>query len=155
MPARSSSPPPPPDARDAFAYALLRVVPRVERGERVNVGVVLFCRARDFLDVRVEIEDDRLLALAPDLDLDAVRMQLDFIRLVCAGDRAGGPVARLPQAERFGWVVSPTSTIVQPGRVHPGVCADPAGALDRLLSTMVRVGGGERPRGDGEGGGGA
>jgi hypothetical protein len=128
-----------PDARDAFAYALLRVVPRVERGERMNVGVVLHCRARDFLDARLELDDARMLAFAPDLDLDAVRRHLDFIRLVCAGDRAGGPVARLPQYERFGWLVSPTSTIVQPGSVHTGVCADPTGALDRLFSTMVQV----------------
>ncbi|AUX40376.1 hypothetical protein SOCE26_017760 [Sorangium cellulosum] len=149
MRAPSVSPPRPCDsgdggapqrAGDPFDYALLRVVPRVERGERINVGVVLFCRARDFLDVRLEPDERRLLALSPGLDLEAVRGHLDFVRRVCAGDRACGFVAELPQAERFGWLVSPSSTIVQPSRVHAGLCADPAAALDRLLATLVRPG---------------
>ncbi|XXT21927.1 DUF3037 domain-containing protein [Sorangium sp. So ce429] len=140
MPAPGASPPPARDAADAFDYAVLRVVPRVERGERVNVGVVLFCRARGFLDVRLEPDERRLLALWPALDLEAVRGHLDFIRRVCAADPACGYVAGLPQAERFGWVVSPASTIVQPSRVHSGLCADPAAALERLLAALVRPG---------------
>jgi hypothetical protein len=124
-------------APEAFAYAVLRVVPRVERGERVNVGVVLHCRARGFLGARIEPDDRRLLALAPDLDLAAVRRYLDFVRLVCAGDPAAGYVGRLPQDERFGWLVSPSSTVVQPSRVHAGLSADPAEALDRLLLRLV------------------
>ncbi|WP_437735666.1 DUF3037 domain-containing protein [Sorangium sp. So ce1335] len=128
------------DAADAFDYAVLRVVPRVERGERVNVGVVLFCRARGFLEARCEPDERRLLALWPALDLEAVRGHLDFLRRVCAGDAACGHVAGLPQAERFGWVVSPASTIVQPSRVHAGLCADPAAALERLLAALVRPG---------------
>ncbi|XXX79416.1 DUF3037 domain-containing protein [Sorangium sp. So ce134] len=137
MPAPGDSPPP---ARDAFDYAVLRVVPAVERGERVNVGVVLFCRAQGFLEARSEPDERRLLALWPALDLEAVRGHLDFIRRVCAGDAACGYVAGLPQAERFGWVVSPASTIVQPSRVHAGLGADPAAALDRLLAALVRPG---------------
>jgi hypothetical protein len=139
MPGPSASPPAEGGAPEAFAYAVLRVVPRVERGERINVGVVLHCRALGFLDARIEPDERRLLALAPDLDLAAVRCHLDFVRLVCAGDPACGYVARLPQDERFGWLVSPSSTVVQPSRVHAGRCADPARALDRLLARLVRL----------------
>lgn len=137
MPAPDASPPRARGAAEAFDYAVLRVVPRVERGERVNVGVVLFCRARGFLEARFEPDERRLLALWPALDLEAVRGHLDFVRRVCAGDAACGYVAGLPQAERFGWVVSPASTLVQPSRVHAGLCADPAAALDRLLAALV------------------
>lgn len=140
MPGPGASPPPARAGADPFDYAVLRVVPRVERGERINVGVVLFCRARGFLDARLELDERRLLALWPDLDLEAVRGHLDFIRRVCAGDPACGYVAGLPQVERFGWVVSPVSTIVQPSRVHAGLGADPAAALDRLLAALVRPG---------------
>ena len=136
MPAPGDSPP---QARDSFDYAVLRVVPRVERGERINVGVVLLCRAREFLDARIEPDEQRLLALAPDLNLDEVIRHLDFVRRVCAGDPACGVVAKLPRAERFGWLVAPTSTVVQPSRVHTGLCADPAAALDRLLESLVRL----------------
>jgi hypothetical protein len=137
-PAADPRPEPGPGS-DLFEYAVLRVVPRVERGECVNVGVVLFCRARRFLDVRLEPDEARLLALAPDLDLAAVRRHLELIRLVCAGDPAAGPLALLQQHERFGWLVAPASTVVQPGPVHTALGADPAAALDRLLATMVRV----------------
>ena len=124
---------------DPFAYALIRVVPRVERGECVNVGVVLFCRSRRFLEARLELDLGRPLALAPDLDHAAVRRQLDLIALVCRGDPAAGAIGRLPQAERFGWLVAPASTVVQPSAVHAGLCADPEEELDRLFATMVRV----------------
>ncbi|WP_441286895.1 DUF3037 domain-containing protein [Sorangium sp. KYC3313] len=134
-----ASPPGRLGAREAFAYAVLRVVPRIERGERVNVGVVLHCRSRGFLDVRCEPDERRLLALAPDLDLPAVRQHLEFVRLVCAGDPASGYVAGLPQEERFGWLVSPSSTIVQPSPSHTGLCADPAETLGWLLDRLVRV----------------
>jgi hypothetical protein len=144
MPAPGADPPPAAGAREAFEYAVLRVVPRVERGERVNVGVLLFCRARDFLAAQIEPDERRLLALAPDLDLEAVRRHLDFVRLVCAGAEAGGEVARLSQDERFRWLVAPASTIVQPSRVHSGLCADPAEALDRLIETLVRPGSADR-----------
>ncbi len=142
MPVSGSTPEPPrePAAPPApFAYAPLRVVPRVERGECVNVGVVLFCRPRRFLGVRIELDRERLLAFAPDLDLGAVERHLEQIRLVCTGDAAGGPIARLSLSERFGWVVAPVSTIVQPGAVHTGLSPDPVAALDHLLITMVQI----------------
>lgn len=125
--------------RDPYAYALIRVVPRVERGECVNAGVVLFCRPRRFLDLRLELNRARLLALAPDLDLEAVGRQLDLLARVCAGDAAAGPIAALPAAERFGWLTAPASTAVQPGPVHAGLCDDPATTLDHLFATMVRL----------------
>lgn len=126
-------------ARQPFAYAPIRVVPRAERGECLNAGVILYCRARRFLAARTELDPARLLALAPDLDLAAVGRQLDQIRLLCAGDPASGPIARLPQPERFGWLVAPASTVVQPGPIHAGLTADPAATLERLFATMVRV----------------
>jgi hypothetical protein len=125
--------------RDPYGYALIRVVPRVERGECVNVGVVLFCRPRRYLDVRLELNRERLLALAPDLDLEAVARQLDLIARVSAGDSSAGPIAALPPAERFGWLTAPASTTVQPGPIHAGLSDDPAATLDHLFATMVRV----------------
>jgi hypothetical protein len=120
-----------------FAYALLRVVPRVERGERVNVGVALYCRQRDFLDLRTHVDEGRLHALAPDLDLAAVRTQLRAIAAVLCGDPQGGALARLPPSERFGWLVAPSSTIIQPSEVHTGMTHDPAATLEHLLDSLV------------------
>lgn len=125
-------------APDAFEYAVIRIVPRVERGEFVNAGVVLFCRARHFLDARIELDTARLTALAPGIDLAAVREQLDYIRLVCAGGAAAGPIGLLPQHERFRWLTAPRSTIVQPSPVHCGISDDPAAALDQVVEAMVR-----------------
>ena len=124
---------------DPFVYALIKVVPRVERGECVNIGVVLFCRPRRVLDGRFELDSARLRALAPDLDLELVERQVAVIRDVLAGEDGAGAMARLPQAERFGWLVSPASTVVQPGPVHAGVTSDPAATLDRLFATLVQV----------------
>ncbi len=124
-------------ARNTFEYAVVRVVPRVDRGEFINVGVILFCRTRRFLDARVHLDPARLAALAPGLDVVAVRAHLDLIPRVCAGDHGAGPIARLSQAERFHWLVAPQSTIVQPSPVHSGLCDDPTAALERLLKTMV------------------
>ena len=120
-----------------FAYAILRVVPRVERGERINVGVVVFCRQRDFLDLRARIDEARLAALAPDLDVAAVRASLEAIRAVVCGEPAGGALAALPDSDRFGWVVAPASTIIQPSQVHTGLTSDPAATLERLFDTLV------------------
>ena len=120
-----------------FAYAILRVVPRVERGERLNVGVVVFCRQRDFLDLRAEVDEGRLAALAADLDVGAVRDSVEAIRAVACGEPAGGALAALPASERFGWVVAPASTIIQPSPVHTGLTDDPAATLDRLFDTLV------------------
>jgi hypothetical protein len=122
-----------------FDYAVIRVVPRVERGEFVNVGVVLFCRTRRFLQARIALDEQRLLALAPDIDFDDLRQHLRAITLICEGDPAGGPIARLPQPERFHWLVAPRSAIIQTSPVHPGMGDDPASALQRLLETMVHT----------------
>lgn len=123
-----------------FAYAPIRVTPRVERGECINVGVVLYSRPRRFLGLRTGFDPQRLLALWPSLDLDAVQRHLEILRLVSDGDPAGGPIALLPPFERFGWLTAPASTIVQPGPVHSGMSRDPAEALERLYRDLVMVG---------------
>jgi hypothetical protein len=131
--------PPGPDdlAPDQFAYAILRVVPRVERGEQLNAGVVLFCRRRRFLAAKVDLDEARLAALAPDLDPAQVRAHLEALARIAAGDPAGGPVAKLDASERFGWLVAPSSTIIQPSPVHTGICDDPQAMLDRLFDELV------------------
>ena len=123
--------------RKPFAYAILRVVPRVERGERLNAGVVLFCRQRDFLGARVKLDERRLEALAPGLAMADVRGQLEALVRVAAGEPAAGPIAALPASERFGWLVAPSSTIIQPSAVHTGMTEDPARELDHLFDSMV------------------
>jgi hypothetical protein len=123
-----------------FAYALLRIVPRVERGERLNAGVVLFCREYDFLAVRSEVDEARLAALAPGLDLAPLRTHLDALGRVAAGEPAAGALAALPPSERFGWLVAPSSTIVQPSEVHTGLTANPQATLDHLFDTLVATG---------------
>lgn len=121
-----------------FDYALIRVVPRVEREEFLNAGAIVYCRALDFLGARVALDAGRLRALAPGVDVEAVERGLAHFPGVAAGAVDAGPIARLPQAERFHWLVSPRSTIFQTSAVHSGLCQDPQGALDRLLATMVR-----------------
>ena len=122
-----------------FAYTTIRVVPRVEREEFVNVGVVLYSRPRKYLGVQARLDQDRLRALWPAPDIDAVERQLDVIRLVVAGDPSGGAIALLPAAERFGWLSALASTIVQPGPVHAGLTDDPDAALQELVSELVEV----------------
>jgi hypothetical protein len=122
-----------------FAYAVLRVVPRVERGEQLNVGVVMFCRQLDFLEVRCQVDEARLAALAPDLDPEPVRSRLAALAQVAAGDPAAGALAALPPSERFGWLVSPSSTIIQPSEVHTGLTDDPAATLEHLFSSLVAL----------------
>src|SRR5919107_943078 len=121
----------------ADAYAVLRVVPRVERGERFNAGVVMFCRRRGFLAARVALDERRLAALAPDVDPAVVRAHLDALVRIAAGDPAGGSVAALEPSDRFGWLVAPSSTIIQPSPVHTGLCDDPDATLDRLFAELV------------------
>ena len=121
----------------AFEYAIIRLVPRVEREEFINVGAVLFCRTRHFLDARIALDTQRLAALAPHLDVAAIQEQLSHIRLVCIGGAAAGPIGLLPQPERFRWLVAPRSTAVQSSPVHCGLCDDPQAELDRLVTTMV------------------
>lgn len=126
--------------RDAFEYAVLRVTPRVERGELVNVGVVLFCRTRRFLGVRLELGNRQaaaLRALAPDVDLDAVRAHLASIESIVAGEPTAGPIAELAAPERFRWVTSPSSTVIQPSDVHGGLTDDPQASLDELFAKLA------------------
>jgi hypothetical protein len=120
-----------------FAYALLRVVPRVERGERVNVGLVLFCRQLDFLGLRTSVDPARLAAIAPGLDAASVRGRLAAIEGIARGEAGAGPMAQLSQSERFGWIVAPASTIIQPSHVHTGLTRDPEATLDRLFALLV------------------
>ena len=131
-----------PPTRDSFEYALIRVVPRVERGECLNAGVVLFCRPRRFLDARIDLDETRLRALTPDLnetELKAIREQLALIPRITAGDPTAGPIARLSIPQRWHWLVSPASTMIQPGPVHTGLTDDPSGSLTHLFATMVRT----------------
>lgn len=121
-----------------YDYAIVRIVPRVERGEQINVGVILSCVDVDFLEARIELDPARLLALDPGLDLEAIRAGLATIPAVCAGGPAAGPIGELPPRGRFRWLVSPRSTVIQMSPVHTGRTNDPAAALDRLLHTMVR-----------------
>ena len=123
--------------RRPFQYAVLRVVPSVERGERINVGVVLYCRQHRFLELRAEIDEDRLRALAPGLDPAPVRSRLAALCAVVQGAPEGGALAELPASERFGWLVAPSSTILQPGEVHTGMTDDPAATLTKLFATLV------------------
>src|SRR4051812_147892 len=123
--------------RSPFQYAAIRVVPRVERGELVNAGVVLFCRPRRFLGARTQLDERLLAALAPQCDPAAIRPHLQAVEAIAEGDPAGGPIARLPASERFHWLVAPSSTIVQPGPVHTGLTDDPEAELARLFSQLV------------------
>jgi hypothetical protein len=124
--------------RAVFDYALLRAVPRIERGETVNVGVVVYCQQNDFLEAAAHVDVARLTCLDAEADVEAVREALDAICAVCRGDAAAGPAGALPRGERFRWLTAPRSTIVQPGPVHAGLTADPAAELERLLQTLVR-----------------
>jgi hypothetical protein len=126
-------------APSSYDYAVVRVVPRVERQEFINAGVILHCPALGFLGARVELDSERLRGLAPLLDPVVVRRYLDLIPLVCAGGKDAGPIGRLGQRERFHWLVSPRSTVLQTSPVHSGLCADPVATLDHLLATLVRL----------------
>lgn len=120
-----------------FAYALLRVVPRVERGERINVGLALFCRQLDFLELATQVDHARLSALAPELDAAAVSARLDAIAGIARGEPGAGPISLLSRSERFGWIAAPSSTIIQPSRIHTGLTRDPGATLARLFELLV------------------
>ena len=122
---------------EPFSYAVLRLVPDIERGEQVNVGVIVFCRPLDFLGARTALDDDRARALAPDVDLDAARRHLSAIERIAAGEPEAGPIAKLDTTARFHWLVAPSSTIVQPSEVHTGLCDDPQACLDELFERLV------------------
>lgn len=122
-------------ALHVYDYAMIRVVPRVEREEYINVGVILYCRPARYLSAQVEVDCERLRALAPVCDLAAVQEHLAIIPRMCAGE---GPIAALGQAETFHWLVAPHSTVIQCSPVHSGVTDDLPGTLQRLMQTMVR-----------------
>ncbi len=126
-------------ARDTYDYAVIRVVPRVEREEFVNVGVILSCPAAKFLQARVEVDPSRLLALDPALDLDTVRRHLSAIEAICAGGPGSGPIGLLPQRARFHWLTARRSSIIQTSPVHLGRCTHTGNALEHLMDAMVRV----------------
>jgi Protein of unknown function (DUF3037) len=123
-----------PERRD-FQYTILRVVPRIERGECINVG---FCRQRSFLGIRIELDEARLRALDPDLNPAAVEPHLEAIAAVVAGEPSAGPLAQLSPSERFGWVAAKSSTVIQPSEVHTGLTEDPQATLDHLFTSLVR-----------------
>ncbi|HEX6527383.1 MAG TPA: DUF3037 domain-containing protein [Streptosporangiaceae bacterium] len=120
---------------EVFEYAVVRVVPRVERGEAINVGVIVYCKARKYLCARIELDERRLLALDPRVDVGTVRNALAAFEKACRE----GPLAERPLGERFRWLTAPRSTMVQPGPVHTGLTEDPDGELDRLFDEQVRV----------------
>ena len=124
-------------ALEPFQYAVIRVVPRIEREEFVNVGVIVFCRTRGYLGVRLDYDPARVRALAPEAELTGVPEYLDAIARIAAGEREAGPIAELPQSERFGWLAAPSSTIVQTSDVHTGLSEDPELTLDRLFEQLV------------------
>ena len=124
--------------RHAFDYAVVRVVPRVERGEFVNAGVILFCSSAAYLNARIELDHERLKALAPDVDCTLVDSYLEAIPKICAGGGEAGSIGQLPQRARFHWLVAPRSTIIQTSPVHSGVHHDLDAALERLFEKLVR-----------------
>ena len=124
-------------APNSYDYALIRLVPSVERGECLNIGVILFCRTLDFLGIRIYLNAARSLALSPDLDLADIQQELDSFLLICEGGPEAGPLGNMSQSERFHWLVSPRSTIIQISATHEGVCDNPEAALEHLFRTMV------------------
>jgi len=126
-------------ADNPFSYSIYRLVPRIERGERINVGVVVFSRPLKFLEVRTALDKARALTLWPELDVDSVRAHLSALETIAAGDAKGGPIAELDTTARFHWLVSPSSTIIQPSQVHTGICGAPADELEKLFRELVEA----------------
>jgi hypothetical protein len=121
-----------------YSYAIVRVVPRVERGEQINVGVILYAPEKRFLAARIEFDPDRVLMLSPGADLSLIEQHLRNIQAIADGSTEAGPLAALPQSDRFHWLTAPRSTIIQTSSVHTGMCADPEAALEDLLNDFVR-----------------
>ncbi|MET7678655.1 DUF3037 domain-containing protein [Streptomyces seoulensis] len=124
--------------REVYEYALLRVVPRVERGERINAGVLVYCRARGYVGARTHLDEARLLALDPGADVAGVRAALGAVERICAGGEEAGQAAGDDAGRRFRWLIAPRSTVVRPGPVHTGLTADPVAETERLLDLLVR-----------------
>lgn len=123
--------------QEVFQYAILRVVPSLPRGEALNVGVVLHARRFRFLAARTLVDRERLRALDPALDLDALERHLQAVERIAAGDPEAGPVARMDRSDRFGWLTAPSSALLQPSPVHTGLCADPEATIARLFAELV------------------
>jgi hypothetical protein len=123
---------------NSYDYAIVRVVPRVEREEFINVGVIVSCPQKGFLEARIEVDASRLKALDPGIDIEATRAHLASIPAICTGGSQGGTIGKLSRRERFDWLVAPRSTIIQTSKVHTGRCTDPTTLLEHLLNTMVR-----------------
>ena len=124
--------------RSTYDYAIVRVVPRVERHEFINAGVIVSCMERKVLEARIELDEKRLLSLFPEADLEAVRVHLHTIPLICKGGDESGPIGQLSQRERFHWLVAPRSTIIQTSPVHTGRCTDLTNVMERLMDQLVR-----------------
>ncbi len=124
--------------RELFEYAVIRIVPRVEREEFINVGVVLYCRSQNFLDVRFLLDGSRCEALCPSVAIDELHDYLDAFRQICLGAGDGGPIAKLPIAERFRWLTAKRSTVIQTSPVHPGLCLSAQETLEKLFDEWVR-----------------
>lgn len=123
---------------NTYDYAIVRVVPRVERGEQINAGVIVSCPTADYLAARIALDIDRLRAIAPAIDVADVEHALEIIPWIAAGDPRGGPIAQLPRSQRFHWLVAPRSAIIQTSPVHTGLCDDPDAVLDELVARLVR-----------------
>lgn len=126
-------------AHDSYDYAVIRVVPRVEREEFVNVGIILSCEASGYLEARIELDTTRVLALDPAIDIEALRRHLDTIPAICRGGAGSGPIGQLPLRARFHWLTARRSAIIQTSPVHMGKCTDMAAIMEHLLDRMVRV----------------
>ena len=137
MPADSSDACPPPEG-PWYSYAIVRVVPQVDREEFLNVGIILFARTASYLEAHIEVDEERLLTLAPGIDLEQLRGHLDVFQAIAAGEASGGPAGASSQSERFHWLTAPRSTIIQTSPVHVGWNDDPAAALEELMARMVR-----------------
>ncbi|HYM36093.1 MAG TPA: DUF3037 domain-containing protein [Steroidobacteraceae bacterium] len=122
----------------SYDYAIVRVVPRVEREEFINVGAIVSCQEKDFLDARIELDEARLRSLDPTVDLESVKQNLASIPIICAGGKDSGPIGQLKKRERFHWLVAPRSTMIQTSAAHSGRCENPKAVMEHLLDTMVR-----------------
>lgn len=120
-----------------FEYAVIRLVPRVDREEFLNVGVILYCAKQQFLKTLFQLDENRIASLYPEIDIEVVRKHLNTFQLICQGDPGAGPIAKLPVAERFRWLTATRSTIIQISKVHPGFCTDAEETLQKLFRQLV------------------